>query len=366
MNVKTVSVVMATYNHAPFVAEAVRSVLEQSFDDFEFLIADDGSIDGTPDIVSLVQDSRIRFFGHRANRGACAVTNELIEKATGKYIALINSDDIWMPGKLSDQVGFLESHPDIAATFGRARFINRDSQDIPPDRLPSFATVFDQANRSRGAWLRRFFVEGNCLCHPTILIRRDVYDYIGAYSNRLRQLPDFDMWIRLVKAYSFNVSPDPMIRYRVLPGENASSDIPGNRVRVMNEHFLIALRFFDGVSAALLRDGFSDRLVSKDVSTEIHCDIEKALLYFTPAPDLDHMYKVVGLNKLYDLLNSANHRDILASEYQIDDRAFQALAAQADAFRPPSPSSPEIALPRISSRLLLHELVHRLGSKLRR
>ena len=369
MGAKTVSVVMATYNHASFVAASMRSVLEQSHCDFEFLIADDGSADDTPDVVRSIRDPRIRFFDNRVNRGAGIVTNELIQHATGKYVALINSDDVWMPGKLSAQVNFLETHHDVAATFGRVCFIDRDSLEIPKDRLsPYFATVFDQENRSRGAWLRRFFVEGNCLCHPTILIRRQVYGQLGTYDNRLRQLPDLDMWIRVAKAYSFTVSAEPMIRFRLLPGENASSDTSVNRIRTMNEHFLIARRFFDGASSELLQEGFSDLLVRKDIPTQVHCEIEKALLYFAPIPDLGPMYKIVGLNRLYELLVSPTHRAILASDYQIDDRAFQALAAEADAFRPtslPSPPPPHAALPHLSGRVLLREICRRLLTKVR-
>lgn len=90
-----VSVIMPTYNHAPFVVESIRSVLAQSFGDFEFLIADDGSSDSTAEKVRTVEDGRIRFIAHPTNRGAAIITNELIRRATGKYLALINSDDAW-------------------------------------------------------------------------------------------------------------------------------------------------------------------------------------------------------------------------------------------------------------------------------
>src|ERR1700735_5122693 len=99
-----VSVIMATYNHAPFVAEAIQSVLSQDFGDFEFIIADDGSSDGTRDVVGRIQDPRIRFYPNTVNRGACVVTNELIDRSTGEYVALINSDDCWLQSKLSGQV----------------------------------------------------------------------------------------------------------------------------------------------------------------------------------------------------------------------------------------------------------------------
>ena len=96
MKSPTISVIMATYNHADFVAQAIDSVLSQRGVDFEFLIADDGSVDLTREVVASIHDERIRFFPNEVNRGACVVTNELIQCASGEFIALINSDDYWI------------------------------------------------------------------------------------------------------------------------------------------------------------------------------------------------------------------------------------------------------------------------------
>ena len=85
MNAPTVSVIMATYNHADFVAQSIQSVLLQRNVDFEFLIADDGSVDRTREVVASIHDKRIRFFPNEVNRGACVVTNELIGRASGEF-----------------------------------------------------------------------------------------------------------------------------------------------------------------------------------------------------------------------------------------------------------------------------------------
>ena len=255
MSTPLVSVVMGTYNHAPFVAESINSVLAQDFTDFEFLISDDGSEDRTAEIVAAQTDSRIRFQSNIRNRGAALVLNELVGKARGRYIAVINSDDAWLPNKLSEQVKILENNANIGAVFGRVVFFDKDGRTIPKSEL-RFGETFDKANRSRGEWLHYFFFHGNCLCHPTVLIRRELYDKAGLYDNRLRQLPDLDMWIRVVKHADIFISSSDMIRFRILPGENTSSDIYSNRVRTLNEHFFVALDFFSGVSADLLRQGF--------------------------------------------------------------------------------------------------------------
>jgi glycosyltransferase involved in cell wall biosynthesis len=325
-----VSVVMATYNHAAYVRQAIESVLFQADVDLELLIADDGSSDATREAVAEVRDSRVTFFPHTVNRGACVVTNELIDQARGAYIAVMNSDDIWQTGKLAHQLETLEGDLTLGAAFGRVEFIDGDEQPITKESLP-FGHVFDQTNRTAGLWLRQFFDGGNCLCHPTILVRRRCYDEVGRYSNRLRQLPDFDMWIRLVKRYEIFVSERALVRFRILPGRSASSPNTVNSIRTMNEHLLIAQTFFEGVDRAHLVQGFGDLLVVPDVPTPLHLDVEKALLFTLPNETLAGPYQVTAMLQLRRLLDSPLHREVLAECYGIDDLWFQRYTGRAEA-----------------------------------
>lgn len=329
-----VSVIMATYNHESFVAEAINSVLMQNGVDFEFLIADDGSVDNTRNIVASFDDARIHFSPNEINRGACIVTNELIERSSGEFIALINSDDSWIDEtKLAYQVQVLHDHPEIGACFGRARFIDKDGQSIVKSTL-HFGTIFDQGNRTQGAWLRRFFELGNCICHPTMLIRKSCYRELGAYSNRLRQLPDLDMWIRLVKRYPIHISERELINFRILPGENASSQTAANSIRTINEHYLIADTFFDDVSPQQLTEGFSDLLKSKTIDSIEQLEIEKALLFFIDNQWLNKPYQMIGLLKLNNLLNNTNYQQMLLDHHMIDDRWFHTKMSEIDVLRP--------------------------------
>jgi hypothetical protein len=330
----TVSVIMPTYNHESFVGRAIESVLAQTGVDLELVVSDDGSSDGTREVIASIRDSRIRFFPNTVNRGACVVTNELVQAASGEFIAVLNSDDSWPAAdKLAYQVGLMRERPELGATFGRARFVDRQGQPIPKESLP-FGRVFDQENRSQGRWLRRFFDLGNCLCHPTVLIRRSCYDELGFYSNRLRQLPDFEMWVRLLKRHAVHVSDRELIDFRILEGDNASSITPDNAIRTINEHLLIAHTFFEGIRRDQLIDGFGDVLVCKDVPTEIHLDIEKVLQYFRPSDGLDKPYRLIGLLRMNTLLDSDRHRAVLQSDYAIDDRWFHRMMADVDVLRP--------------------------------
>lgn len=357
MNAPTVSVIMATYNHADFVAQSIQSVLLQRNVDFEFLIGDDGSVDRTREVVASIHDKRIRFFPNEVNRGACVVTNELIGRASGEFIALINSDDYWIGhDKLAYQIQVMRENPTIGACFGRPLFVDKDGRAISKSGNPQ-SRVFDHENRSQGAWLRRFFDFGNCICHPTMLIRKQCYKELGMYDNRLRQLPDFDMWVRLTKLYDIHISNREMIAFRHLPGENASSNTTHNLLRLMNESYFILQRFFNGVSRDVFLDGFYDLLVEPNLPDDAHMEIEQSLLYLTKNRWASHIYNLIGLEKLHYLLGSNKHRRILRDRYGIDDRKFHSIAAEISVF---DLTDPTCRLSVVNGLSLIAEVKHRV------
>ncbi|MDP1666461.1 MAG: glycosyltransferase [Methylobacter sp.] len=330
MKLPTVSVIMTTYNHADFVKQAMESVLAQKEVDFEFLIADDGSTDRTREIVSSIKDERIRFFPDMNNRRACVVVNELIEHALGEFIALINPNDYWIDqGKLACQVQVMREKPSVGACFGRARLVDKDGLDIDKELL-SFAPDFNQENCSQGQWLRRFFDLGHCTRYPAALIRKSCYVELGGYNNRLRQLADFDMWIRFVKHYEIFISDRELIGLRFIPSENTSRETRASWIKTINEHFLIAESFFENVTREQLIEGFSDLLEIKEIPSEQHLDIEKARLFFVENQYLGAPYKIVGLLKMYELLHSPIYQDLMISQYGIDDAWFQRQTSEVD------------------------------------
>lgn len=249
-----VSVVIASYNHADFVQDCLRSVLSQSLAaDLEILVTDDGSTDGTPDRVAALEDPRIRLHVFAENQGACMAMNDAIRRARGQYIAVLNSDDQFLPGKLQRQLTCLQANPGVGAVFGWPTFIDEQGRPFNDPGHKDHA-VFHQGNRTRHQWLRHFFDHGNALCHPTAMLRRQVYDNVGLYDPRLAQVPDLDQWIRVCMRYEIHVLPEPLTAFRIRDQlRNASAARPEVVRRDAWERAYILRHYLQLTSEQLLR-----------------------------------------------------------------------------------------------------------------
>ncbi|MGE3710109.1 MAG: glycosyltransferase [Hyphomicrobiaceae bacterium] len=288
-----VSVVIPSYNHAKFINLTIQSVLDQSFQDFEILITDDGSSDGTPDVVRTFRDPRIELDVFPANRGACVAMNSAIARARGEYIAVLNSDDCFLAGKLKKQVAILDRHSELAAVFSRALIIDERGSPLPSHPLNK---VFGQNFSGRAQWLRSFFYNGNSLCHPTILIRRSCYDELGPYDPRLRQLPDFDYWVRFCSRFDHQVIPEQLTAFRILDdSRNVSAERPDTIAATMWE-FRHVLPHYLALDDELFGDIFKKEIADLNLANR---DRRVQLGYLTlgAAYPSHHAY---GLDLLYD------------------------------------------------------------------
>jgi glycosyltransferase involved in cell wall biosynthesis len=317
-----ISVVIASYQHEHFVVEAIQSVLNQSFQDFEIIITDDGSSDNSVKRIKTINDPRITLFEFKENQGACAAMNNCIINARGKYIAVMNSDDYWVKDKLKKQIDFLSKNNTISAVFSSVEFCDMKLNKISYKERPAFVDIFNQQNKTSGEWLNHFFYAGNCLCHPSVLIKKSCYDELGLYDNRFRQLPDFDMWIRFCKKYSLHVLPEKLVKFRLLSdNKNASSPTRQNQIRDRNENHLIMQLFFNNMDIELFKKTFSNQLKNKNFSTPNEFEIEKALLYFGTSNS------IIGLEKLFSLLGKKEFIKPLKENYKITDRELHSLSS---------------------------------------
>ncbi len=238
-----VTVVIPSFNHAKYIAGSIQSVLSQTYQDFEIVVTDDGSSDGTAHVVRTCKDPRIRLFCFERNQGASAALNNCVREAKGEYIAVLSSDDLFRRDKLEKQVLYLSENPRIGAVFSYPQFIDEIGNDIPEGEDP-YHGVFEQPNRTRFEWLNQFFFRANALCHPTVLIRKACYEEVGYYDERFAQLPDFDFWIRLCMKYEVHIIPEYLTEFRVFSGEgNASGNRPEANNRLVAEHTYIINNF---------------------------------------------------------------------------------------------------------------------------
>lgn len=235
-DIPTVSVIIPAYNHEKFVSQTIQSVLDQTFQDFEIIITDDGSTDRTVAEIQNFDDPRIRFFLGGKNQGSPVVTHHNLAHARGRYIAFLSSDDLFMPEKLEKQVRFLDENKQYSAVFSEVRIIDDYGNDFSK-KHHFYYRLFEQPNRTRYEWLNYFFYRFNCLCHSSILIRREFCDITGYTDRRYWQLPDYDLWIRLCMISEIHILQEQLVKFRVREHEaNASGNRPEVRVRTAYEH----------------------------------------------------------------------------------------------------------------------------------
>lgn len=344
-----ISVVMPAYQHEAFVTESVSSVLDQSFHDFEIVITDDASTDGTVDAIRAIDDARISLDVNEVNRGGVTTANLCIARARGEFIALLNTDDCFLPGKLEAQVKYLDAHPATGAVFGLPALIDERGEPLTDPDAP-YVRLYAPENRAvwcdkdRFAWLRVFFHSGNALCHPTMLIRRAVYDMLGFYDPRLTQLPDFDMWLRLCARYEVGVIEEPLTAFRLLDNERNTSGVrPDSSARLAWESERVLHRF-RALGEGDFRRAFATDLAEIETDGPLPQDLalaRLALAHESPS------HRLFGINLLYDL---AENDEVLAREIGAVAGRFDPLGVNSRAALAQNDAEVEflrVALPRL-------------------
>lgn len=281
-----VSVMFPSYNHAPFVGEALKSVIQQTFKDFEIVFSDDGSSDHTMNIVNSFQDERLIIHRFNNNQGANVNGRYIFSQCHGELLALCNSDDVWYPEHLESGVKYLDDHPECGAVFSWAEII--DENGITTEKC---CKSFQQNNMPKEDWSRHFFTKGNCLCHPSVIIRKKVYDDFGYYHIALRQLPDFYMWTQLVRKYEIYIRPKVLVKHRrhLKTLQNTSALLPENSIRDINESSFILRHYFDNMNDTFFLSAFGCLFRNKQARSHEELMCEK---YFLLHDDKYYMKKI--------------------------------------------------------------------------
>jgi glycosyltransferase involved in cell wall biosynthesis len=325
-----VSVILTSFNHAPYVGAAIESVLGQSFTDFELIVWDDASSDESWSIIQRYSDPRIKAFRNEEPRRAIFGVNKAIaEIASGEYVAMHHSDDVWEPDKLRKQVDFLDRHPAVGAVFSDAAAI--DEQGAPfPDPEHFYSSVFQQPNRSRFEWLRHFFFQGNALCHPSVLIRTRCYEEVGAYRYGFAQVGDCDMWIRLCFRHEIHVLPEKLVRFRVSQAErNTSGSRPDTRRRWITESYHLLENYRRIRTYAEMVAIFPE---AKEYHRKGGFEPLFVLAMIALGEHPFHFTKLFGIELLYELVGDAAKAKKIKALYGFDYRDLIAITAKHDVF----------------------------------
>jgi Glycosyl transferase family 2 len=199
-----VSVVLPVYNGEPFLAEAIDSILEQSFRDFELIAIDDGSTDASGDIIEerARADSRVAAL-HQTNAGVVAALNRGLTLARGEFVARMDADDVAHPERLARQVAFLDDHPEIAVVGCAVTLIDEAGKRIRDIAYPGTSEA-----------VAEFLEIGAALAHPTVMMRRAAVLAVGGYRAPYRHAEDYDLWLRMAEKYRLTNLPDRLLRYR--------------------------------------------------------------------------------------------------------------------------------------------------------
>lgn len=251
-----VSVIIATHNRAHFLRDAVESVLAQTYQDWELIVIDDGSTDGTREIVASYVRSHpeIRYF-YQVNQGAPRSRARSIGLAKGEYLAFLDDDDLFLPHKLSHQVEYLERHPDVGLVY-------------------SYVNLVDYKKKFIGKWPvtpARNFLElvKECTIQPnSLLVRRECLDRLGTFCTSLKRCDDYEMWLRIGRFYAIAFLAEPVGLYR---------RHKGNMGRHIRGRYASHLTIFQG-------------LLKEKLSSRERREVRRALAlpsYFLGADELD-------------------------------------------------------------------------------
>ncbi|MEL7314835.1 MAG: glycosyltransferase [Cyanobacteria bacterium J06559_3] len=222
---------MPAYNAERTLGEAIASVLQQTHQNWELIVVDDGSSDNSQQVVQRFQDDRIRLLTG-ANEGVAIARNRGIEQAQGDYVAFLDADDIWMPAKLAAQLTALQAHPEAALAYSWCDYIDNEGRWLCPGKR----------SLVEGIAYEQLLVANFLENASTPLIRRSALAAVGGFDPTLRCSQDRDLYLRLAAHYPFVTVPQVQVHYRMAEGAMSSRlrEQEADRLKVIERGFAAA------------------------------------------------------------------------------------------------------------------------------
>jgi glycosyltransferase involved in cell wall biosynthesis len=208
---------IATYNRHTYLAEAIRSGLNQDFEDLEVLVVVDGSINPAIDevLASFAHEPRLRVVRHERNLGISAAYNTFVSEGRGELIAMLGDDDVALPDRIRRQVEIFDRYPDTGVVHGNAVVI---------DAQGHITGGWESGDFTPATLVQSFYRQHDYIVDPSRMVHRRVYEKVGGYDDRFKVAQDFEFWLRAARHFRFRHCPgEPLIRLR-RHGENGSDE----------------------------------------------------------------------------------------------------------------------------------------------
>ncbi len=236
-----VSVVVPTYNRAEWLDSTLRSVLKQTFIDFELIVVDDGSTDDTENVVQSFP--RVQYVRLQENRGVSGARNTGLSRAIGRYICFLDSDDLWCERKLEVQVGWMELNADYPVCYTDEIWIRRGVRVNPMNKHRKYS----------GDIFRHCLPL--CIVSPSsAMLRASLFDEVGAFDESLPACEDYDLWLRIAVKYPFHFIEEPLIIKQGGHSDQLSRKYWGmDRFRVVALEKLLVSNTLEGERLTLVR-----------------------------------------------------------------------------------------------------------------
>lgn len=211
-----VTVIVPAYNHEKYIEDCLRSVVEQTYDNLEIIVFNDGSTDSTDLVIKNFINLSVREITYisKTNEGLCKTLNRGLKTSKGKYITLIASDDLWLPSKIEEQVRFLEANSNIGLLFSDAYFLVNEVKTLKKysDYKTRLKKLFK--NSIQNANIYESLLSDNVILALTVMVRNECFTTVGFFDESLKY-EDYDMWLRISKHYPIAYIDQVLAYYRV-------------------------------------------------------------------------------------------------------------------------------------------------------
>jgi len=249
----TVSVVIATYNMAQYVSEAVQSVLQQTFTDLEVHVIDDGSSDGTEAVIAPLLSDKRMFYHRQNNFGQTKAKNNGLKHCRGDFVGFCDADDVWLPHKIERQLQVLRADDDIGAVYTRNRMMLQSGQPVQEK---------DDVGLYFSGWITEELFKRNFISFGTVLARRRCLEEFGGFNESYRMGIDWDLWLRMSTRYKIEFLDEVTYLYRVWPGQMS------NNWRGRYDHAFRIMEDFlrehgAAVSRAVVKEAYADSFTQR-------------------------------------------------------------------------------------------------------